>query len=380
MCNPAMMKPNIIDLFCGIGGLGLGAARAGFNVALSVDLDAIPLRIHERNFPRFRHLQHDVTALRGPDLLAAAEIDDKAKLVGIVGGPPCQGFSRIGKRRINDERNSLFVHFFRVVAECKPAFYVAENVLGIRDSRNQALVDEGLARVPDSYTQVEPFVLKASDFGAATTRERVFFVGYDPKRMAVFDHSEIDERRSATSTNVDTALAGLPKRLRADWSTDERGWRRIPTQPSSAFWDNIQGNIPEGAGDPETIEKLRTQRHVSGCMSTVHTLDVERRFRDTEPGRVDSVSRAPRLNGAAFCPTLRAGTGSDRGSFQALRPIHASEPRVITPREAARLQGFPDWFRLDATKWHSFRGIGNSVSPFVSEALFRVLIANLTLR
>jgi DNA (cytosine-5)-methyltransferase 1 len=70
------------------------------------------------------------------------------------------------------------------------------------------------------------------------------------------------------------------------------------------------------------------------------------------------------------CPTLRAGTGSDRGSFQSVRPIHPDEPRVITVREAARLQGFPDCHFFHKTVWHSFRMIGNSVSPFVSEAVF----------
>jgi len=82
---------------------------------------------------------------------------------------------------------------------------------------------------------------------------------------------------------------------------------------------------------------------------------------------VDSISKARRLDVEGLCPTLRAGTGPERGSFQAVRPIHPRAPRVISPREAARLQGFPDWFVFDHTKWHAFRQIGNSVSPLVSE-------------
>jgi DNA (cytosine-5)-methyltransferase 1 len=372
----AAVKPALIDLFCGIGGLGLGAARAGFDVTLSVDFDPIAMRIHERNFPSFHHLEADIASIHAPELFEAGKLRDN-ELVGLVGGPPCQGFSRIGKRCVNDERNSLFVHFFRLVAECDPAFYVAENVLGIRDTRNEHIVKQGLSQVPKKYRQVEPFVLKASDFGAATSRERVFFIGYDPDRVGVLDRTDFNLHRSASATKVKTALAGLPSRLRADWNTDERGWRRVRVQPSNSFWDNIQSNIPDGAGDPMTVETLRSTRRVSGCISTLHTDEVEQRFRALRPGSVDSVSRAPRLKGDEFCPTLRAGTGTDRGSFQALRPIHLSEPRVISPREAARLQGFPDWFRLDPTKWHSFRGIGNSVSPFLSEAVFRTILAKL---
>jgi len=88
---------------------------------------------------------------------------------------------------------------------------------------------------------------------------------------------------------------------------------------------------------------------------------------------MDKVSKFPRLSWDGLCPTLRAGTDSSRGSYQAVRPIHPDKNRVITPREAARLQGFPDWFQFSPTKWHSFRQIGNSVSPFVAEAVLDVI-------
>jgi DNA (cytosine-5)-methyltransferase 1 len=102
------------------------------------------------------------------------------------------------------------------------------------------------------------------------------------------------------------------------------------------------------------------------------------RFSKVNPGEIDKISRAPRLKLDGFCPTLRAGTGRDRGSYQAVRPIHPNQHRVITPREAARLQGFPDWFQFHETKWHSFRQIGNSVSPIVSEYLFKRIFDYLT--
>ena len=108
---------------------------------------------------------------------------------------------------------------------------------------------------------------------------------------------------------------------------------------------------------------------VSGCLGTRHSEKVTRRYKNLKHGGRDKISKTSRLDPKGFCPTLRAGTGKDRGSFQAVRPIHPSEDRVITPREAARLQGFPDWFRFDSTKWHSFRQIGNSVSPILAESI-----------
>lgn len=104
-------------------------------------------------------------------------------------------------------------------------------------------------------------------------------------------------------------------------------------------------------------------------MGTIHTDEVINRYKKLSFGETDKISRSQRLNPNGFCPTLRAGTGSDKGSYQAVRPIHPTQARVITPREAARLQGFPDWFRFHPTKWHSFRQIGNSVSPLVAEAM-----------
>ena len=110
---------------------------------------------------------------------------------------------------------------------------------------------------------------------------------------------------------------------------------------------------------------------------TAHSLEVAKRYAKTKCGKYDSISKSYRLDPDGFCPTLRAGTGPDQGSFQAVRPIHPTEARVITPREAARLQGFPDWFQFSPTKWHSFRQIGNSVSPILAERILSVIAKSL---
>jgi DNA (cytosine-5)-methyltransferase 1 len=97
----------------------------------------------------------------------------------------------------------------------------------------------------------------------------------------------------------------------------------------------------------------------------------------TEGGKSDPVTKAYRLEWNGQCPTIRAGTGADKGAFQAVRPLHPGKGRVITVREGARLQGFPDWFVFHPTKWHSFRMIGNSVSPIVSKGIFKRLAAKI---
>ena len=127
-----------------------------------------------------------------------------------------------------------------------------------------------------------------------------------------------------------------------------------------------------------SFTNIQFQDEVNGFLPTVHTDKVAQRYANLAYGQKDEISKSTRLNPDGFCPTLRAGTGPEKGSYQAVRPIHYKEARVIMPREAARLQGFPDWFCLPDTIWHSFRQIGNSVSPIVAEQVLSVIFQKLT--
>ncbi|WP_083468451.1 DNA cytosine methyltransferase [Stenotrophomonas pictorum] len=358
-----MKRPTVIDLFSGVGGLSLGAARAGFRVAGSVEIDPIAAAYHALNFPSTHHIQQDVGDLDGRELLRACGVKE-GSLGGLIGGPPCQGFSVIGKKNSGDPRNLLFGRFFQLVAEMDPAFFVAENVLGILRAGNAKIVQDALECLPSKYKVLAPIKIKASDYGAPTTRTRVFFIGYDPSRVGNIDGTTFLDA-TISKVNVRDALKGLPD-VRADWQSESQSWRKVKAVGDDAFAARIKGHIPEGVGDPQAID-LASQRIVSGFLGTLHAPETVLRFSQLAPGEVDRVYRSPRLDFNGLCPTLRAGTNSDKGSFQAVRPIHPTKPRVITPREAARLQGFPDWFVFHPTKWHAFRQIGNSVSPIVAE-------------
>ena len=114
---------------------------------------------------------------------------------------------------------------------------------------------------------------------------------------------------------------------------------------------------------------------VSGFAPTLHSKTVLDRFEVLEMGKMDQVSKCHRLDWNCPSCVLRVGTGRDRGGFQSIRPVHPSKNRVICVREGARLQGFPDWFQFHRTMWHSFRMIGNSVSPYVGTAILALLAA-----
>src|SRR5262245_36112731 len=110
---------NVIDLYAGAGGLSLGAARAGFKVAAAIETDKHAIEVHEKNFAGTKHSDRDVATLGGGELLKFAGLR-KGELSGLIGGPPCQGFSEIGERNADDDRNELFLHFFRLVHETRP--------------------------------------------------------------------------------------------------------------------------------------------------------------------------------------------------------------------------------------------------------------------
>jgi len=373
-----MAKPIIIDLFAGAGGLSLGAARAGFVVAAAVETDAKALETHSINFPTTKHLDKDVAKLTGKELLVSAGLENKV-LSGLIGGPPCQGFSTIGKRELSDERNNLFIHFFRLVKETSPKFFLAENVPGILDTSYDSLRETALSIVKNEYVILQPFSVSACDFGAPTTRTRVFYVGYKKSVESELTENSFLPPCEIEKVTVKLALKGLPVQIDPLWQTDESGWRKIGEMPKTAFTRKISSDIPDGIGNMESIYRYIERGEVSGCLGTRHRSDVAERYRCLAPGRKDKISKAIKLTPDGFCPTLRAGTGKDKGSFQAVRPIHPTEPRVITPREAARLQGFPDWFKFHGTKWHSFRQIGNSVSPIVAEELLSIIIKEIEL-
>jgi DNA (cytosine-5)-methyltransferase 1 len=372
----AGMKPTVIDLFAGVGGLSLGACRAGFKLRLAVDNDLQIFGAHATNFPKVRHATENILNLSGKQLLELAELQQN-ELGGLIGGPPCQGFSRIGRRDIADPRNNLFCKFFDLVRETLPAFYFAENVPGIMDGVYNDIRSKALSGLTE-YVCLDPFEVCASDFGAPTNRTRVLFIGYRPEFFGQgFAVSDFAASEDVPAMIVRDALAGLPSKIKDTWLKDETGWRKVHKWTEGAFWERVFGCVPDGVGDQESLLRLNEESRVSGCVATDHTAKTRRRFARLAVDEVDSVSRARRLDPYGTCPTLRAGTAQDRGSYQAVRPIHPTEDRVITPREAARLQGFPDWFRFAPTKWHSFRQIGNSVSPILAEAILKVIRARL---
>jgi DNA (cytosine-5)-methyltransferase 1 len=370
--------PLVIDLFSGVGGLSLSAVKAGFDLRGAVEIEDRILECHKTNFPNSLHLCSDVSKLTKEEFRKAFKVKSK-ELAGLIGGPPCQGFSAIGKRNAKDNRNRLFTSFFGLISELQPAFFLAENVPGILDSQYAGIRRRAFKLVEDRYNILEPLEVNASEFGAATSRTRIFFIGVR-NDIKGFDSllGAINASKPAKSPFVKDALVGLPLNINEEWITFESSWRALELQHTNEYLAELN-NIYDGIGNPAAIKRFTRKLEVSGCFGTRHSKNIAERYGALFPGQSDPISKSIRLKSDGFCPTLRAGTDNTKGSFQAVRPIHPSLPRVITPREAARLQGFPDWFQFHETKWHSFRQIGNSVCPVAASRILQAIRQNLSM-
>lgn len=352
--------------------MSLGAARAGFSLAAGIDIDSHALAAHTRNFPKSKHLNIDLANAHGSKILSEIGLKP-GQIEVVVGGPPCQGFSVIGKRNLQDERNLLIAHFFRIVGELNPRAFVLENVPGILDERFAATLESALEQVQNKFNVYPAHSLVALEAGAPTLRRRAIIVGFRKSENAPEDFWSTPLAIKEAPV-VRHALDGLPFDINPDWKNRRAGNRVIKISRKGYFFESASGRIPHGVGDAKAVEAQAENGIVTGCIGTVHSTDIVSRYAALSYGQMDPKTKSVKLDPNGYCPTLRAGTGPERGSFQAVRPIHYLRPRVITPREAARLQGFPDWFQFDKTKWHSFRQIGNSVSPLVAEYVMKKVL------
>jgi len=357
--DAAGKRPLAVDLFCGVGGMGLGFERAGFDVVAAVEIDPLLAAVHRYNHPRTRTVCADVSSLRDSarEMLSLGTL----QLDLVFGGPPCQGFSIIGKRQVDDSRNRLVDSFVSVAIEMNPKFIVMENVEGIlQPAMNQHLERAKKMLVNAGYKYGEPKRIDASLHGVPQRRKRVFLVAWRP------EHSF--EWPAETHGGPDS---GLHPFVTVKDAIGDLAWETPFAKSSYA------AGLANGASVGLAAPREAVPMQLSGLDRTEHSAQTTQRFRATEPGKEEPISRYTRLRWDGLCHTMRAGTGPDRGAFMGARPIHPSEPRVITVREAARLHSYPDWFQFHRTKWHSFRGIGNSVPPLMAEAIGRAVVAGL---
>lgn len=369
-------RPIGIDLFAGAGGLSLGFEQAGFDVVAAVEVDPVHCAAHKFNFPSCAIIPRSVVGLSAEDIRKASGIARRA-VDCVFGGPPCQGFSLIGHRALEDPRNGLVLEFVRIVAELDARSFVFENVKGLTIGRHKEFLRELVAAFEDAgYDVRKPWhVLDAAYYGVPQHRERLILMGAK-KGTCLPDYP-------APRTNpadICKHLPGIPIGPNCKEALGD-------IADADQFATLVEGDTVVAAASGELGAYARELRCVdndswhygyvrqwnpemlTSSARTIHTDISRRRFSETQPGDVEPISRFFKLAPDGLSNTLRAGTDGARGAFTSPRPIHYAYPRCITVREMARLHGFPDWFRFHATKWHGARQIGNSVPPPLARAI-----------
>ncbi|WP_013323965.1 DNA cytosine methyltransferase [Gloeothece verrucosa] len=370
MISAKKRRPIAVDLFAGAGGMSLGFEQAGFDVLASVEIDPIHCATHEYNFPFSTMICRSVTEITAREIRNLSPIGTQDIDV-VFGGPPCQGFSLIGKRLLDDPRNDLIYHFLRLVLELNPKYFILENVPGMALGKHKKLIEEIINKFQENNYNVEENIkiLNAAHYGVPQNRERLFLLGSQkglvlPQYPEPITAPNPFQNLSKTPT-VWEALQDLPE-VNHYPELETRDW-------VAAEWGNPSDyarKLREMALENDYLyQRQYDMKVLTSSLRTEHTAKSIERFAMTPPGKIEPISRFYKLSPDGLCNTLRAGTPSNRGAYTSPRPIHPFTPRCITVREAARLHSYPDWFRFHVTKWHGFRQIGNSVPPLLAKAV-----------
>lgn len=350
------MKPKVIDLFSGVGGLSLGFENAGFDVILANEYDESIASSYSKNHPKTKMMIGDITKLDFNDCFQPY----RNKIDLIIGGPPCQGFSQKGKRKtIHDERNYLFQYFVKTVLIVKPKYFVMENVPNLLTAENGFFIKEIKEVFLDIGYNIQYKVLNAYDYGVPQNRRRAIIIGKfgsvppgfpEPLelRTNVWDAiSDLNYLNSGEGEEVSEyliePLSDYQKRLR---NGSNKLYNHRSTNHSEIVLQRLS-LIPSNGNRDALPEKHLTKSIYSGTWSRM------------------------KVNEPSVTITTRFDTPSS-GQF-----THPYLNRAVTVREAARIQSFPDTFIFYGNKSSQMKQVGNAVPPLMAEKIAKVIMEDI---
>jgi DNA (cytosine-5)-methyltransferase 1 len=325
-------RPVGIELFAGCGGLSTGFLDAGLKVAAGFELDARAVDAYEYNHGHRGSVsvRCDLSTASGKDLLKAAGL---ASIDFVIGGPPCQPFSIVGKRLGREDHRADLIHqFVRLVGELKPRAFLLENVPNLASMSDGSIFNRLIRELRKFGFTVRWEIVTAADYGVAQVRKRLIVIGL----------------RNAGSVKFPEPTHGP---LRLSYRTARDAIDDLPD--AGEFGDTgIYNHEPTA--------------HSSGMLARLEKL---------KPGERERGSFHDRLHPDRPSYTLRAGSGN----FSPLRPIHYKYDRVITARESARIQGFSDKFIWPdrIPRLQQYRQIGNAVPPPLAAAFAKSMAAQM---
>ena len=333
---------NVLDLFCGCGGLSCGFERAGYNIVLGIDNDKQALNTFELNHKGAKSICGDITAIHLDDI---DRVTRNKKIDVIIGGPPCQGMSLSGPRKFDDPRNKLYLSYIRLVEEIKPEAFVIENVPGLVSLFGGQIKDSILQRLTTLGYNVTYQILSADDYGVPQSRKRVVFVGL---RDNVFEYPN----KFSYKVSCEMALSDLPP-LIDELGTDKQSYI---SEPQNDYQIIMRENSEFVRNHIAATHSEKVKTIISMVPDGGNYKDLPEPYRSSRNFHVAWT----RFNSQKPAPTIDTG---HRHHF------HYKYNRVPTVRECARLQSFPDDFIFYGNKTQQFRQVGNAVPPLMAQAI-----------
>lgn len=334
------MKNKIIDLFCGCGGLSLGFEKAGFEVSYAIDMWEKAVETYNHNRGKDIAKCRDIHALTDDDI---SKLNIDKDVVGVIGGPPCQGFSKVGTRDVNDPRNHLYLEYYRVVKLINPDFFVIENVSGLLNLSKGLFKNDIVNRFGALGYEVSYKKIIASDYGVPQNRHRVFFVGMKGGKFL------FPSKMNNIVTSKD-AISDLLPLNEEDGLREEHGYA---TEPQNDYQKKMRGNQQTVKNHQITLHTQQTIDIIKLVPDGGTIYDLPDEYWNVRKYR-KGFERMP-----SFKPCHTVDTGH-RNYF------HYSENRIPTARENARLQSFPDYYEFLGTKTDQYKQIGNAVPPVLA--------------
>jgi DNA (cytosine-5)-methyltransferase 1 len=335
------IKYKFIDLFSGCGGFSTGMEMAGHKCILGVDNDQHAIETFKKNHKYAQGLLIDINKLTKKKLANLIDIKDVDM---VIGGPPCQGFSTVGKGDAQDARNDLFQQFIRIVKITNPKIVLFENVTGILAKKNEKTLNRIYHSFEKLGYQMDARVMSADEYGVPSRRRRTIIMGVKGARPS-FPEITHGPRGKKPLVNVKKAFESMYTRSGQIHNHDLEGAKL----KNKTDIKRLQC-IPPGEG-------IRYQKDEKKYLPPRLRYDVdwsslnEKRFRQTKLQRLDWNCPAPTIL-------------TSRTMY-----YHPVESRYLTVREAASCQSFPTNFIFTGSQTAQFRQIGNAVPPLLAKAL-----------
>ncbi len=393
--NPTVPHiPTFIDLFCGCGGFSLGLQRAGFRCLAAIDFNKEAITTFKANFGTGPlSLVEDLEKYK-PETLAGQIGCSSVDIV--IGGPPCQGFSNArqvdasnhGPRVRKDGRRYLFRRYLDFVEAFNPKIFVIENVLGMQTAAKGKFFTMVQAEARKLGYRVQAQVEESWKLGVPQKRRRQLIIGVKTEIAGYFPSELKPASRVAEYPNPKLwdAIGDLPA-LAAGEGDEEQDYdlqRRLNlvARRGGCTHHYLHNVLEVGKTTKLTAHRARPHsardlRDFERLLEGEHSGEAEARGVEMEfkYSRTCFKDRYKRHHREELCATIVAHLGKDGLGF-----IHPTQNRSLTPREAARIQSFPDWFTFPVARTHQFRLIGNAVPPLVGEAVGEEIARFLALR